>query len=404
LERSKVSHVIFWLLAVEFLAGSVWGVHRGLYALFTRDILLVTSFTQTGFVVSMFGLTKAVTNLGFGALSDRVGRKLTTIIGMILSGLGGAVIGLSTTYSHMLLGTALIGLGGGSSFVGIMVSMNESVPSGKRGLAMGLFELAAYGGSSFGSALGGYLAAAQGLRLPFHMAAIISGAGAGAAFLMVPETRRRRNPAAEAASPEGAGGYGTVFRCSIPLYIAGFSSKIMDSLVWSFLPLHLAALQMSIVEIAAVTSAFTFSWALSQPLAGHISDRMGRKRIVVIGLASSAVAILPYVLTRNFILMFILALLLGFSAALFYTPLVAMVGDLAPPNLEGTLIGSYRFFRDMGYFVGPTLLGAVSDAYGLQHSFYITSLSLLVTTIIVGIFCGETRKPALQDTRSRVAT
>jgi MFS family permease len=323
---------------------------------------------------------------------------------MILSGLGGAVIGLSTTYSHMLLGTALIGLGGGSSFVGIMVSMNESVPSSKRGLAMGLFELAAYGGSSFGSALGGFLAAAQGLRLPFHVAAIISGAGAGAAFLMVPETRRRRNPAAEAASPEAAGGYGAVFRCSIPLYIAGFSSKIMDSLVWSFLPLHLAGLQMSIVEIATVTSAFTFSWALSQPLAGHLSDKLGRKRIVVIGLAGTAFAILPYVLTKNFILMFILALALGFGAALFYTPLVAMVGDIAPPNLEGTSIGSYRFFRDMGYFVGPALLGAVSDAYGLQYSFYVTSISLLVTTIIVCIFCRETRKVATPNIRRKETT
>ncbi|MEM2094550.1 MAG: MFS transporter, partial [Candidatus Bathyarchaeia archaeon] len=157
-----------------------------------------------------------------------------------------------------------------------------------------------------------------------------------------------------------------------------------------------AGLQMSVMEITVVTSAFTFTWALCQPLTGHISDKLGRKKVVVLGLASTAVIILPCVLTRDFILMVVLALALGFGAALFYTPLVAMVGDMAPPSLEGTLIGSYRFFRDMGYFVGPTLLGAISDAYGLQCSFYVTSLSLLVTTVIVCVFCRETRGVALQ--------
>ena len=94
-----------------------------------------------------------------------------------------------------------------------------------------------------------------------------------------------------------------------------------------------------------------------------------------------------------------LALTLGFGAALFYTPLVAMVGDIAPSGLEGTLIGSYRFFRDMGYSAGPIILGIIADAYGIQYSFYITSLILLVTTIIVYATSRETIVASVQEAK-----
>jgi len=371
------------MLIVELFVSIDWGVHRGLSSLFTKEVLLVTSFTQIGLVTSTFGLAKAVTNLGLGVLSDKIGRKPAIILGLILSGLGGAMIALSMTYNDMLIGTALIGVGQGSSFVGIMVSINEVVKSNRRGLAMGLFELIAYGGSSLGSAIGGYIAFAQGLRSPFFGIVIVSLVGAIVSFFTVTETREVKKTEEKSPSLDIHESYSTALKRSIPLYIAGFSSKIMDSLTVSFLPLYLAALNMNIAEITAITSAFTLSWALSQPLTGYISDKLGRKKIVLIGLASTAVCVLPYTLTDNFILMLVFSLVLGFSAALFYTPLIAIVGDISPPSLRGTLIGSYRFFRDMGYFAGPIILGIVADTYGILHSFYVTSLVLLITTAVV---------------------
>lgn len=380
--------IVASLLFVEFLSGAVWGIHRGLSSLFTREVLLVTSFTQIGFVVSVFGVTKAVTNLGFGALSDRVGRRPVIVLGMVASSLGGAVIATARGYYGMLLGTALIGLGGGSTFVGIMVSMVEAVPS-RIGLAMGLFELAAYGGSSFGTTLGGYFAAAHGLRLPFYVIVTVSVMGAASGFVLLPETKglvqRERTTSASISEV-----FSLAFVRTLPLYIAGFSSKIMDSLVWSFLPLFLTGLGMDIEGVAAIMSAYTLSWALLQPLTGHASDRLGRKRITVLGLAGAAASVLLFTLTPDFLPLLISALVLGVAAALFYTPLVAMVSDIAPPELEGTLIGSYRFFRDMGYFVGPLILGALADARGLPYAFYATSLCLFASMIILQVASKET--------------
>jgi len=67
-----------------------------------------------------------------------------------------------------------------------------------------------------------------------------------------------------------------------------------------------------------------------------------------------------------------------------------MVSDIAPPELEGTLIGSYRFFRDMGYFVGPLVLGALADASGLPYAFYATSICLFAAMIVLQVASRET--------------
>ena len=393
MKQNRLIWIVAGILLIEFLSGGVWGIHRGLSSLFAKEVLMITSFTQIGLVVSVFGIAKAVTNLGFGALSDRVGRKPVIILGLISSGVGGAMIASAKDFYGMLFGTALIGLGGGSTFVGIMVSMIEAVPS-RIGLAMGLFELAAYGGSTFGTAFAGYLAVAQGFRLPFQIIMFLSFAGAVTGFFLVPETKgfvKGENTAATRVSWR----YSSALIRLMPLYFAGFSSKIMDGLIWSFLPLLLLGLRMSIEGAATVLAAFTFSWAILQPFSGHLSDKLGRKRLTVVGLTIAAVGILTFTLTSEFVLMLIFALILGVGAALFYTPIIAMVSDIAPPELEGTLIGSYRFFRDMGYFVGPILLGSVADRYGLGYAFYVTSLILFIAMIILQILSKETLKPSV---------
>jgi MFS family permease len=382
----KMTLIAVGLLFVEALAGVVWGIQRGLSSLFAKEVLMITSFTQIGMVTSVFGVTKAVTNLGMGALSDRVGRKPVIVVGGIVSALGGMVIASANNFAGMLLGTALIGLGGGSTFVGIMVAMAETIPS-RIGLAMGLFQLAAYGGSTLGTSLAGYLAVSHGLRQPFTVLMVVSAVGAVASFLFIPETERLQG---EDARPRERVGITFYVEKLWPLYFAGFSSKIMDSLVVSFLPLYLTGLGMDIGRVSAVMSAFTFSWALLQPLTGHTSDRLGRKRIMVVGLAGSVISVASFTLTGSFTLLVACSLLLGVEAAFFYTPLVAMVSDIAPSELEGTLIGSYRFFRDMGYFVGPLLLGAIADSVGLTTAFYTTSLILLAATFSIQFFAKET--------------
>jgi len=388
MENNKTLQIAAVLLLVELIAGIVWGIQRGLSSLFTKEILMITSFTQIGMVTSVFGLTKSVTNLLMGALSDRIGRKPIIIIGALVSALGGMVIASANNFTVMLLGTALIGLGGGSTFVGIMVAMTEVIPK-RIGLAMGLFQLAAYGGSTLGTSLAGYLAVSYGLRQPFTVLMVISTIGAIASLFISETNNNGQDKKNKPKQKVNITSYATKLG---PMYFAGFSSKILDSLIVSFLPLYLTGLGMGIDKVVTVMSAFTFSWALLQPVTGHFSDTYGRKKIILLGLAGSVISIITFTMTSSFNLLVAFSLLLGVEAALFYTPLVAMVSDIAPSELEGTLIGSYRFFRDMGYFVGPLLLGTIADNLGLINAFYATSLILLIAMVSMQLLAKETIK------------
>ena len=60
-----------------------------------------------------------------------------------------------------------------------------------------------------------------------------------------------------------------------------------------------------------------------------------------------------------------------------------MVSDIAPSEVEGTMIGGYRFFRDMGYFIGPIVLGRIADVFGIKYSIYVTSVVLAASVFIL---------------------
>jgi MFS family permease len=383
----RIRFILLCLLVLELVSGIEWGIHRGLSSLFAKQILSISSYIQIGYIVSIFGISKAITNLLFGAISDRIGRKPVILFGIIITGLGGALIGSATDYVSMLIGTAFIGVGGGATFVGIMVSMTEVLPL-QIGLAMGLFELAAYGGSSIGTFFGGGFSVNYGLRYPFYIFAVFSIIAIALTLFLLPETNSKKQI--------GSTSYITPkkvmqdFIKIAPICVAGFSSKILDGLMISFLPLYLLGAQLSVDKIAIVLSSYTLSWAILQPVTGHLSDRIGRKKITLIGLVLSSITMIAFTVTTDYIFLVFLALLLGVEAALFYTPLVAMVSDIAPQEVEGTLIGSYRFFRDMGYFIGPIILGMIADSYGLDYSFFVTSAIIVLASFILGLFLEET--------------
>jgi MFS family permease len=383
----KVRFVLICLLVLELISGIEWGIHRGLSSLFAKQILSISSYIQIGYIVSIFGVSKAITNILFGALSDKIGRKPVIIFGIILTGLGGVIIGSAADYVTMLIGTVFIGVGGGATFVGIMVSMTE-ILSLQIGLAMGLFELAAYGGSSIGTYFfGGGFYVNYGLRYPFYIFGIFSIIGVALALFLLPETisKKQVNSTSYIIQKRVMQDFIKI----APLCVAGFSSKILDSLIISFLPLYLLGAQLSLDKIAIVLSSYTLSWAILQPVTGYLSDRIGRKKITLVGLALSSITMIAFTVTVDYFILVLLALLLGVEAALFYTPLVAMVSDIAPQEVEGTLIGSYRFFRDMGYFFGPIILGGIADSYGLDYSFYVTSAIVALALFILGFFLEE---------------
>ncbi len=377
---------VLWLLVIDFLLGNATGIHRGVFSIFANSF--VESFAVIGLGLSVFGISKAIVNLLGGAISDKIGRKKMVLIGSFVCAFGGFFIAIATSYAYLLIGTALMGIGSGMAYVAIMTGMSEIVKTRQRGLSMGFFELFAYGGFSTGSIIAGFIASLYGLRAPFYLAFVLPLIGGIISYFLVTETMKTHPPTLK----QELYAIKKYFKDIFPAYFGGFVSKVGDSLAWSFMPLYLKNFQMVPEKIGVIVGAFTLSWAFSQPFTGYASDRVGRKPLIILGFLIEVVSMIVFTFTKNYYFLVILSTLMGLGTGFYYVEFPAMVGDISPPKVRGTIIGSYRFFRDMGYFVGPFLLGVVADTYGLVNIFYVTAGLLLITAIAIFKITKETVK------------
>ncbi|MGW1591563.1 MFS transporter [Streptomyces sp. NPDC002386] len=123
-------------------------------------------------------------------------------------------------------------------------------------------------------------------------------------------------------------------------------------------------------------------WGLGQTYTGHLSDRVGRKPLIVHGMPVQAVGfVLALTLLCHPLLAGLLsAVSLGIGTAMVYPALIALVSDHARSAWRANALGTYRFWRDIGYAVGALVAGVLADAFGLDA----TVIAAVVLTAVSG--------------------
>jgi MFS family permease len=149
------------------------------------------------------------------------------------------------------------------------------------------------------------------------------------------------------------------------------------------LPLYAKTFAASGVSIGLVFSAFSLSRSLLSPLVGRLSDRVGRKRILIIGLAGYAVVSLLYTLAMNLWQLGLFRLLQG-AASVMVTPIAqAYIGDLTPPGKEGRYMNFFYSSMFLGMALGPFLGGGLSSLSSYHTAFYVMgALSILALLLV----------------------
>ncbi len=171
---------------------------------------------------------------------------------------------------------------------------------------------------------------------------------------------------------------------------AGLVNNLNDGMAWGLFPILFAASGMSLVEIGWLAAIYPGVWGLAQLVTGALSDKIGRKWLIVGGMWVQAIGIMVTVLSKAFIGFAIGAMLLGVGTAMVYPTLLAAIGDVAHPTWRASAVGVYRLWRDLGYAIGALLAGVVADALGVKAAIWLIAGLTVGSGLLAAIRMKET--------------
>eukprot|EP00943_MAST-04B_sp_MAST-4B-sp1_P003364 g3364.t1 len=157
------------------------------------------------------------------------------------------------------------------------------------------------------------------------------------------------------------------------------------------IPLFGLALNLSVTEIAIISSASYFCGASMFPVSGFIMDRFGRKKNAFITCFIMAIGFLMMYVSKNFGLLLASGMLIGFGNGLSSGLVMTLGGDLAPNDKRrGPFLGIYKLLISIGQLIGPLVAGAISDMFGVQGGAIVCLTVAILACIWVALFIPET--------------
>lgn len=389
------------LVVINLFVGSMVGLERTVLPLLGSEVFgLASASAALSFIVS-FGFTKALVNLAAGALADRFGRRRILIFGWGVGIFVPVTVIAATAWWQIVLANVLLGVNQGLTWsMTVNMKMDLATPR-ERGLALGLNEFAGYAGLALASGLSGLVAAEYFLRPePFYLGIAFALAGLGLSVAVRDTGERLRSQVSrgvglsevdEKLSPREIISRTTLTDPTLSsCSVSGLTTNLKDGMAWGLFPLYFAAAGLAVERIGLVVAVYPAAWGVFQLFTGPLSDRLGRKWLIVSGMLVQAAALWLILLADSYGPWLAASVLLGLGTALVYPTLLAAVSDAAHPSWRASSLGVYRAWRDSGYAFGALIAGALADLFGVAWSIGLVALLPLAAGIIAAVRMGET--------------
>jgi MFS family permease len=398
------------LVLVNAFVGGMVGLERTVMPLIgSEEFGLVLRTAIFSFIVS-FGVVKAGSNLVSGALADSFSRKRVLVAGWLIGVPVPFMIMYAPSWRWIVAANVLLGVNQGLAWSMTVLMKIDLVGPRERGLAVGLNEFAGYLAVGLTALATGYLAAAYGLRPePFYLGVAYVVLGLLVSAFLVRDTGEHVRLEMESHPPEPSPlrfrevfsrtsfKDRNLFACSQ----AGLVNNLNDVMSWGVFPLFFATFGLGVGRIGILKAIYPAVWGVLQVLTGPLSDRWGRKGLIVAGMWVQAGGIFATVLGRSFGWWVLGSVLLGLGTAMVYPALIAAVSDNSHPSWRARSLSVYRFWRDLGYAVGALSAGIIADTLGLSWAIGSVGVLTFVSGATVAVFMQEKQEGPVESMMKR---
>ncbi|CAJ1507083.1 MFS transporter [[Mycobacterium] burgundiense] len=386
--KPKLPSEVWVLIASNAVIALGYGVVAPVLPEYARHFGV--SISAATFVITAFALMRLLFAPAAGMLVQRLGERRIYVGGLLIVAVSTGACAFAQSYWQLLLFRSIGGIGSTMFFISALGLMIRISPENARGRVAGMFSSAFLVGSVGGPVLGA-LTAGLGLSAPF----LIYGGALMVAAAVVFISLRHSSLAAPAPATEAP----VRLRDVLPnrAYRAALLSNFATG--WSAFGLRIALVPLFVVEVlgqgVGVAGLALATFAIGNVAAvipsGHLSDRVGRRILLIIGLAAAGVATAIVGFTDDLSLFLVSALLAGAATGMFSSPQQAAVADIIGNKARGgTAVATFQMMADLGSIVGSTLVGLIAQHLSFSWSFLISG-AILVLASFGWMLAQETR-------------
>ena len=351
------------------------------------------TFSQIGLIMTCQYIAGAVSNVPGGMLVDTVGKKgLMMAISLFWVGFPYLLMSFTHSYVMLLLCVAMVGVGNNLWHPTAIPALARSYPK-RKGLALSLHGMGGNAGDALAPLAVGALLATFTWREIVVMNIIPGAIMAGLilAYLGTLQiSRKAKTPEAKPAEGQGfaqyAKGLGGLFRNKvlILLSVSGAFRSMTQTTLLTFLPVFLAyEMGYSPLWVGGCMFALQAAGFMAAPIAGHLSDKLGRRRIIMTSMVMSAIVLIAMAFAGRSQAFALFIAVLGFFLYAIRPVLQAWLLEATPKNMGGTSIGVLFGVQAVGSSIGPIIGGVMADQYGLQATFYFLAVTIVIANIFI---------------------
>ena len=371
-----------WYPATFYLILPIIGTELGL------------SFSQIGLIMTCQYIAGAVANVPGGVLVDTVGRKgVLMAVSLFWVGFPYLLMGFAHSYLMLLGCVALVGFGNSLWHPTAIPTLARRFPD-RKGLVLSLHSM----GGNVGDAIAPLVVGALLAVLSWREVIVLNVAPGIVISLLIfvflgtlqlgGKKRQVSGQAQVQARPlrDYFSGLPELFRSRGLVLLStssAFRSMTQNALL-TFLPVFLAyELGYSPFLVGACMFALQTAGFAAAPIAGHLSDRMGRRKIMMTSMAMTAVVLVFMALAGKSLAFVAFIAVLGFFLYAIRPVMQAWILETTPRNMGGTSIGVLFGAQALGSSIGPLLGGLVADAYGLTATFHFLAATIIVANLFI---------------------